>query len=81
MTNLIRMTAKKKDVIAHFGGITQTAAAYGVTKGAVSQWPELIPEKRALQLPAITNNTLLPVPLEQIQREGIAYETTKIPEG
>lgn len=55
-----KLTANKSDVIAYFGGVVATAKAYGITKGAVSQWPELIPENRARQLPEITGNELLP---------------------
>lgn len=33
----------KKDVLAHFGGVVKAAKALNRTKGAVSQWPEILP--------------------------------------
>ena len=45
-----KMTARKSDVIGFFGGTIKTAMAFGISKGAVSQWPDLIPENRARQL-------------------------------
>ena len=59
-----KMTARKADVIAFFGGTNKTARAFGISKGAVSQWPDTIPEKRARQLPEMTSNQLLPFPVE-----------------
>lgn len=59
-----RMTARKADVIQFFGGSNKTARAFGITNCAVSLWPEFIPERRALQLPVITDGKLLPFPLE-----------------
>jgi DNA invertase Pin-like site-specific DNA recombinase len=40
----------KKEVIEHFGGVSATARALGITKSAVSKWPEKIPWGRALQI-------------------------------
>ena len=59
-----QMTAKKSEVIAFFGGVSKTASAFDITKGAVSQWPELIPEVRARQLEEITNGEMKPFPIE-----------------
>jgi transcriptional regulator with XRE-family HTH domain len=52
---------RKADVIAYFGG-TQTSAAkaLGLTKSALSQWPEdqPIPLKSALRANALSNGDL-----------------------
>ncbi|ECT1022380.1 hypothetical protein DPO11_20415 [Salmonella enterica] len=51
----------KKDVIDFFGGrgaISRVAALTGLTHGAVSQWPELIPKGAALELEKVTNGVL-----------------------
>lgn len=59
-----KMTAKKSDVIGFFGGTIKTAQAFGISKGAVSQWPDLIPENRARQLTEVTGGKLNPFPVE-----------------
>ena len=59
-----KMTAKKSDVIGFFGGTIKTALAFGIFKGAVSQWPDLIPENRARQLTEVTGGKLNPFPVE-----------------
>jgi hypothetical protein len=38
---------KKDDVVQFFGNQTKAAERLGVTKSAVSQWGELVPEKIA----------------------------------
>ncbi|MEO9655933.1 Cro/CI family transcriptional regulator [Marinomonas sp.] len=48
----------KSDAIKHFKTSTAIWSALGITSGAVSQWPELIPEKQALRLERITNGVL-----------------------
>lgn len=51
----------KTDVIAFFGGrgaISHIAVLIGLTHGAVSQWPELIPKGAALELEKLTNGAL-----------------------
>ena len=58
------MTARKSDVIGFFGGTIKTAQAFGISKGAVSQWPDLIPENRARQLAEVTGGKLTPFPVE-----------------
>ena len=62
-----KMTARKNEVIAYFGGTTKTANAFGISKGAVSQWPEFIPEKRARQLDEITEGKVKAFALEPPQ--------------
>ena len=50
---------RKSDVIAHFGGTqTKVAEALGITKSAVSQWPDVIPEGMAYKLQVITAGML-----------------------
>lgn len=49
---------KKKDVIKHFGGVVETAKALGIKSQSVSQWPDEVPELRALQLEKITSGKL-----------------------
>lgn len=44
---------KKEDAITLAGGKAKLARLLNVTKGAVSQWGEQIPELRALQLEKI----------------------------
>lgn len=51
----------KTNVIAFFGGrgaISHIAVLMGLTHGAVSQWPELIPKGAALELEKITSGAL-----------------------
>ena len=48
----------KSDVIRHFGGQGATARALGITKGAVWQWPEIIPRGSAYQVEVITGGAL-----------------------
>ncbi len=50
---------KKDDVIAHFGGNqVTTAKALGITKSAVSQWGDIIPEGMAYKIQVITAGIL-----------------------
>jgi DNA-binding transcriptional regulator YdaS (Cro superfamily) len=50
---------KKDDVIAHFGGNqVTTAKALGITKSAVSQWGDVIPEGMAYKIQVITAGVL-----------------------
>jgi len=48
----------KSDVIRHFGGQGATARALGITKGAVSQWPDIVPRGSAYQIESITRGKL-----------------------
>jgi len=50
---------KTKTAIAHFGSAMALAKALGLTKGAVSHWGEVIPEKNALKLERITDGKLV----------------------
>lgn len=42
----------------HFGNDAAIAKALGITKGAVSQWGDAIPESRQLQIHRITKGRL-----------------------
>ena len=49
---------KKSEVIEYFGNVDKTAMALGITKGAVSQWSETIPMRRAYEVERISNGKL-----------------------
>ena len=49
---------KTKDAILYFGSKSQLAKYLGLTKGAVSQWPDDVPELRAYQIERLTNGVL-----------------------
>ena len=61
---------KKTDVIRHFGG-TQTSAALalGITKSAVSQWDEIIPEGMAYKIQVMTAGRLRVDPALYVKRD------------
>lgn len=48
----------KKDVLAHFEKMSEVAKVLGISVAAISQWGDVIPEKNAYRLQAITNNQL-----------------------
>lgn len=49
----------KKDVIAYFGHRqAPIARALGISKAAVGQWREIIPEGKAYRLQTLTNGAL-----------------------
>lgn len=49
---------KTKDAIEYYGSSRALADALRITKGAVSHWGELIPERNALYLERLTNGEL-----------------------
>lgn len=49
---------KKADVLSHFGGVTKTADALGITKATVSCWGVTIPRGRAYQIEVMTGGQL-----------------------
>lgn len=49
---------KTKDAILHFGSKSQLAKNLGVTKGAISQWPDDVPQLRAYQIERLTKGKL-----------------------
>jgi transcriptional repressor of cell division inhibition gene dicB len=48
----------KTDVITHFGSPAATARALGITKSAVSQWGDNIPERMAYRVQTVTDGVL-----------------------
>jgi hypothetical protein len=48
----------KTTVKRHFGSLEAIAQALGITKSAVSQWPERVPEGAAYKLQFITGGKL-----------------------
>lgn len=49
---------KKQSVLSHFGGVSGTAKALGISPASVSQWPDLIPKGRAYELEKLTEGEL-----------------------
>ncbi|MBB1363914.1 MULTISPECIES: Cro/CI family transcriptional regulator [Shewanella] len=49
---------KTKDAILYFGSKSQLAKNLGLTKGAISQWPDDVPELRAYQIERLTEGVL-----------------------
>lgn len=49
---------RKADAIGHFGSGQAVAEALGITKGAVSQWGDVVPEGSAYKLQVITGGKL-----------------------
>lgn len=49
---------KKSDVIAYFGSRNKVAAALGITRVAVSTWPEIVPRLRQYELEELTGGKL-----------------------
>ncbi len=48
----------KKKVIEYFGNQLKTATALNLTRGSVSQWGDVIPEKQALRIEKLTDGNL-----------------------
>ncbi len=53
---------KTKDAISYFGNKCSLARALKLSKSAISQWPENVPELRAYQIERLTNGVLTAVP-------------------
>lgn len=49
---------KTKDAILYFGSKSQLAQNLGLTKSAISQWPDDVPELRAYQIERLTMGKL-----------------------
>lgn len=58
----------KKIVIEHFGSITATAKALGISHVAVSKWDEIIPKGRAYQIEVMTGGQLKADPITPPQQ-------------
>lgn len=48
----------KKTVLEYFNGVTPLAKKLNLTRGAISQWGEIIPEKNAYRIQEITEGEL-----------------------
>lgn len=49
---------KKTDAIKQFGSANALAKALGVTRMAITQWGEDVPQRRAFEIERITNGAL-----------------------
>jgi DNA-binding transcriptional regulator YdaS (Cro superfamily) len=49
---------RKAQVVKHFGGQAATAKAFGVTRSAVAQWKEVVPERIAWKAQFMTGGAL-----------------------
>ncbi|MFM4795943.1 Cro/CI family transcriptional regulator [Aeromonas caviae] len=49
---------RKHDAITHFGGVTATAKALGISHAAVVKWGDTIPQGRAYQIEVLTGGEL-----------------------
>ncbi|EHN8802015.1 Cro/CI family transcriptional regulator [Enterobacter asburiae] len=49
---------KTEDVIKHFGKKANVARALNIARSSVSEWGELVPERRAARLEKITGGAL-----------------------
>lgn len=49
---------RKHDAITHFGGVTATAKALGISHAAVVKWGDTIPQGRAYQIEVLTGGAL-----------------------
>lgn len=50
----------RHDVYKHFGSISATARALGVTRQSVSMWPDIVPLHHQLLLEKLTGGALRP---------------------
>jgi len=48
----------KDDVVAYFGSKTKVATALGISRGSVTKWKEIIPERRAVRIERLSNGVL-----------------------
>lgn len=49
---------RKSEVIRHFGGVSKTANALGISHPAVCRWGDIIPEKQAFVIERITKGKM-----------------------
>ncbi|EFB4108295.1 Cro/CI family transcriptional regulator [Escherichia coli] len=49
---------RKSEVLKHFGGVSKTATALGISHPAVCRWGKVIPEKQAFVIERITKGKL-----------------------
>jgi transcriptional repressor of cell division inhibition gene dicB len=58
VTQLEDLKMQKSSVLEHFGTVTATAKALGISHVAVSKWDEIIPQGRAYQIEVLTGGKL-----------------------
>ena len=63
---------RKTDVIQHFGSAAKVAAALDISRAAVSQWPEDVPESSAYKIESVTGGALRVAPDDAAPREEAA---------
>lgn len=62
-TGTVREAVKTADVLEHFDhDIYKVAALLGITRQAVEQWGEVVPERSAYKLQVLTNGRLVANP-------------------
>ncbi len=49
---------RKADLLAHFGGTLATAKALNITRSAVAQWRDIVPERIAWRVQFMTGGVL-----------------------
>jgi transcriptional repressor of cell division inhibition gene dicB len=49
---------KTKDAVEYFKGVAELAAALRISRAAIYQWGEFVPEGRAYQIHLLSNMTL-----------------------
>ncbi len=64
---------KKEQVIKHFGSISATAKAIGVTFQYVFQWHDLIPQGMAYKIESVTGGALKVDPGLYAKKRGRRY--------
>jgi hypothetical protein len=63
----------KSDVLIHYKTHRAVAEALGISRAAVTQWPDLIPEKQAYRLERISNGALRVDPrVYEVRAQGAA---------
>ena len=67
------MDMKKDDVLKHFGSITSTARALGISFQYVFQWSELIPQGMAYKIESVTGGALKVDPSLYTKKRGRRY--------
>lgn len=48
----------KDDVVAYFGSKARVATALGISRGSVTKWKGIIPERRAVRIERMSNGVL-----------------------
>ncbi|OHV12978.1 Cro/CI family transcriptional regulator [Kushneria phosphatilytica] len=62
----------KQDVIDHYGSVTETARALGRSKGAVSQWPPILPINLQYEIEGRTSGKLRADVMNDTAPEAVA---------